>query len=403
MDASLSLNAHMFNVVIHAWSNSKDPQRAAYADTIVTKMKDCNIHPTTQTYSSLLECYAHDAQKAHDLLMHLVVTFEQQKHAVSPEVHWFNSVLKAWSQTHGAVALTRSNELFMKMRAFHNQHNYLQPTTETFEYLMTTVAHQRSPAAAEYWMADIMKRHARDPLIAPSTSIFNSLIYSWIWNKNPEIDQVIKVFDIFDEMQVSFQCEPDQYTYQFILQCLAKSQYKDRAQRARDFVVEMQRRGIVPTTRTYNEVLAACVSPLDYAHVLRKAIFVVALKTFRRVSNPDEYTFGYFFQAAAEMDEDEVVEKVYQLFQKRGFGANQRILEILHQSYPGVLQRRHPEVREKLRLESTIAVQDEKNIREAMENSQEIQSDYQQWQPIRPKPIRRSPNGMPTLPEWPLD
>jgi pentatricopeptide repeat protein len=404
IDMSLQLKAHTFNVVLEAWARSRSPEKAAKADAVLEKMKEMNVRPTSETYTALLACNIHDAHRAHDLLFEIIGGFERREHAAFPTVHWFNCVLEAWSKTPNDEALAKSNHVFMKMRAIHNVHKYLEPTTKTFEHLMAIVAHQRNPSAAEYWMTDILKRRARDPSIILSTSIFNSIIFAWIWNEDPMIDQVSRVYDIFHDMKEVFHCEPDQYTYQFMLQCLARSNYEDKAQRAQHLVEELEDRGIVPSTRVYNEVLAACAFSVDYVHVLRKSVFVVALKTFRKVLLPDEYTFGYFFKAAADMGELDVVANIYQLCRGRGFGKNRNIVRILEQSHPELFLETHQvEPRSCIQPESNFGILDKDILQGAIQSLEELQSEPRRSR-SRSRPTRSAKSrNMPELPEWPLD
>jgi hypothetical protein len=370
----------------------------------VEKMKEMKVRPTSETYTALLACNVHDAHRVHDLLFKIIGGFERREHAAFPTIDWFNSVLEAWSKSTSDEALAKANHVFTKMRAIHNVHKYLEPTTKTFEHLMLIVAHQRNPIAAEYWMADILKRRALNPSITLSTSIFNSVIFAWIWNEDPMIDQVSRVYDIFRDMKEVFHCEPDQYTYQFMLQCLARSQYEDKAQRAQYLIAELEDRGIVPATRVYNEVLAACAFSVNYAGVLRKSAFMLALKTFRKVLLPDEYTFGYFFKASANMGEHDVVANIYQLCCARGFGKNQNIVRILEQSHPELFRETHQvEPRSCIQPESNYGILDKDVLQGAMQSVEEIRSEPRRSL-SRPRSSRSAiSRNMPELPEWPLD
>ena len=401
---NVQLKVDMFNLVLYAWSRSGYPdQSSARAEAIIDKMKELKVPLNSETYTALLACNVHDAPRVHGMLMEIISSFEGREHYAFPLIDWFNRSLEAWSKVQSDEALKKSNDVFMKMRALHNKHKYLEPTTETFEYLMTTVAHQRSPSAAEYWLADILKRSARDPSLVPSTKIFNSVIFSWIWNKDPEVDQVGRVYEIYNEMQESFQCQPDQYTYQFMIQCLARSSNKDKALRARDLLWELQGRGIVPTTRIYNEILAACAFSCDYEYVLRKSIFVVAQSTFKKVLIPDEYTFGYFFQAAAEMGEDEVVAKAYQKCCQRGFSGVRHLREILESTYPNLLNNEKVAPGSLLKAESNYGIFDKQVLQGAMKDFEELQSEARQSRRNYKIPKRIASQHTIMLPEWPLD
>lgn len=113
----------LFHYVLTSWGEYRAPKKA---EELLLKMAELSddhgfdVRPTTETYNRLLNCWAksmkvESGERAEVILLEMEGLDSLGDNEATPDIYSYNSVLNAWSNSGDAAALTRIDNLILKM------------------------------------------------------------------------------------------------------------------------------------------------------------------------------------------------------------------------------------------------------------------------------------------------
>jgi hypothetical protein len=109
-----------YNMIMHAASNSQDPDLADEILKHLLKSTDRHLYPNVVTFSSVIDAWAKSGRqdapsRAEALLKEMIALSDAGWHEASPNVVTFTSVISAWANSGDEQAPQRAEELLHEM------------------------------------------------------------------------------------------------------------------------------------------------------------------------------------------------------------------------------------------------------------------------------------------------
>lgn len=254
------------NSVIRAWASSKNKHAATNAKFLLDTMEELAetqdrplVAPNTVTYSCVIKALATSrkagsAQEAQQVLERMMERYESSGNdSVKPDVVVFSNVIDAWARDSSEHSASRALELLEQMKTS----DIVEPNARTYTSVFRALAKRGECNAAELLLQELRE----SPRLSLSTIHYNS-----------------------------------------VLDAHAKSPYWNKADRAMDFLLKMERdSNVAPDIITYNSVLSACAN--TYGRGKNRALSV-CVNMFKRpvvLEQATPITFFLLFKALAKL------------------------------------------------------------------------------------------------------
>ena len=125
---------HFYTLMITILAKSDDPNAFDHARKILTEMKaspDSNAHPNLVTYTAFLNCIA-KSQRNDKAVQALQVLIELDQHAMLPDIHVMNGVLRVCAESNSLSQTDRKASFKVALSTFHRCCKQFRPTKQTF-------------------------------------------------------------------------------------------------------------------------------------------------------------------------------------------------------------------------------------------------------------------------------
>ena len=208
----------MFNVVIHAWATSGDPQAGTQAVALLRQMQELaskgyETAPDIVTYNSVLSAWSKSGHVNAGPQAERILKQAQDEH-VKPNVVSYNSVLHAWSKSPQPGAAARAQAVLDYMIGT----NDIAPDVYSFTSVLNAWAKskERDKAVRARELLDkFLEMHTGKMSAVPFNAVLNACAFS-----SESQREALKIA-VSTYRQVPTYASPDTITYGNLLKCCA--------------------------------------------------------------------------------------------------------------------------------------------------------------------------------------
>lgn len=281
---TLKPDAHSYNGILFAWSNSQDPDSIKRLQQIYKHMLDNKWIVSVKTLNHMLSAYSN-----------LASTMQEK-----------NSML--------AIAAEAYEMFQTEKKRLHETKNYdpeQQPNAQTYTILMDILGQcgvVKSTLQAESLFTELKELYAQRQLeiFRPTFQTYTALLSAWSKTKSDK--SAIRGEELLEEMHLNPETKPNYYTYAAVCTCWGRSSDPNKATQVLNLVRKMKQRyeggdeGCKSHIMVYNAAIDACsrcggdakqqTVALKIAFAMNKALVVDGL-------DPNDMTFDRLLQATA--------------------------------------------------------------------------------------------------------
>lgn len=279
---TLKPDAHSYNGILYAWSNSQDPDSMKRLQQIYKHMLDHKMIVSVETLNDVLSAYANQAS-----------TMKEK-----------NAML--------AIAADAYELLQAEKKRFQETKDpEQQPDERTYTILIDILGKcgvVKSTLQAESLLTELKELHAQQQLetLRPTVRTYTTLISAWSKTKSDK--SAIRGEELLEEMYLNADTKPNYHAYAAVCTCWGKSNDPNKATQVLNLVRKMKQlyeggdQGCKPHIMVYNAAIDACsrcggdakqqTVALKIAFAMNKALLVDGLA-------PDAMTFDRLMQATA--------------------------------------------------------------------------------------------------------
>lgn len=353
-NGSLVPDVVSYTCLLNAWAKSNNPVAASRAEATLQKMHQMyksgmqDMKPNVLTYTAVLDCLTQSrsidaASKAESILDLMIARGKAGDTGIVPDTIAFNIVINAYAKSGDPDAAVKVQSLFDRMNSFG-----ANPSESTYSTMISMWTRNSDPQAgqkAEKCLRGMMKKYeSGNENCKPSSIIFNSAINAWSTSKDPTAaDRARTILKLMKKMEADGHnnCSPDRKTYSALLNVVARSTAKNKADISWEILDEMAKRSLQPCDQTFGTALMSCAFSRSFDRDTRVQAFKVAVKIIHRAyaeTMPSSQTYGFFFTAAARLNQNKVVEGVYSWCCRAGYAEDKWIKRSLKLAAPHLLQ-----------------------------------------------------------------
>jgi pentatricopeptide repeat protein len=292
-DDDLQPDVHTFNTVIKAWAKSSVTSAASQAEKLLREMEtrsstagEDHLKPNTITYDIVIDALAKKSigdatapQRAESILHSMLQRYLNGEVGIKPNTITFTSVIDAWANSSDKRGPAKAEQLLRTMDMLHNLgiHGML-PNVQTYTSVMNAWARQQQQQSSSEGSAlsraeqllDEMERRAYetgDPELKPNTFTYNTLINALA--KSGEIGAASRAERILTSMHKKYTEEgnkalkPTKWTYNNVINACALTRHEQDkkealtiAFRLYDLMISMDE--LRPDAFSYTFLLKAC-------------------------------------------------------------------------------------------------------------------------------------------------
>ena len=271
-------SAMIYQAVLNAYANSKEPGSAQKAEQILHKMELLyrrgydKLRPRTVSYNTVIASWAYSAdpgaaERAEAIIYHMLALPQD----INPDTRSFNTALYAWATSGLKEAPSRAESLLKRMEDLRVRGVIEGPNTISYNNLLHVHAQSgdnAAPKRTEAILGHMLKMVEKDGRysVQPNAVTFNSVINAWA--KSGQKGAAHRASAVLEQMEDL--CSrgrkeicPDTVTYSTVIDCWAKSGERGAAQNALALLEKMEqlqlgdRCNISPNTITYTTVISA--------------------------------------------------------------------------------------------------------------------------------------------------
>ena len=318
-DGRSRLNNFGFNLVLEAWSNSREAGRAQRADQVFQRLKhlheqtgDNGLKPDRVSYSSLMKAIVSERLPGFALRVRGLLD-EMERHqdddnvsTISDEVCYL-CVLDAYAKDGDVGAVEK---IFRRM-----QKRNIPPYAPCYNAVMNAWAKSRRPDAGN--RAEALLMEMEDEFLAghvkasPTRVSYTTCLDALSRSKDP--NRVARARAVFGRMvqrskEGNDSAQPNVITMTTLITVLARSDMPDKAERALGIFESMENFGVKPVRTVYNAVLNACARTVCDDMAVRRRALQIATDIFQRLrksgEGPDSISYSSLLHACRTLIEN---------------------------------------------------------------------------------------------------
>lgn len=272
--ATIRPTVHSYGTVVHAWASCRGGVEAAEkAEDVLNGMLAPNhrVKPDAVIFNSVIHAYANSKdpkapQKAVELLEKMQKLHNPKKgFETQPDSVTYSSVMNAWSHSNHPNAAPETERVLKGMQEAHKKSPCTSPApnTNNFNNVLHAWSQSASPKAANRALAVLgFMTKSDNKMIAPDVISFTSVLNALAKSKDPE--KAMKARGLLDSMIERYD--------------------------------STKRPELKPSQIPFNAVLNACAfSATNTTAEQQKAALLIATATFsqlRKLSSPDTVSYG---------------------------------------------------------------------------------------------------------------
>eukprot|EP00549_Striatella_unipunctata_P007611 CAMPEP_0118673906 /NCGR_PEP_ID=MMETSP0800-20121206/593_1 /TAXON_ID=210618 ORGANISM="Striatella unipunctata, Strain CCMP2910" /NCGR_SAMPLE_ID=MMETSP0800 /ASSEMBLY_ACC=CAM_ASM_000638 /LENGTH=782 /DNA_ID=CAMNT_0006569043 /DNA_START=97 /DNA_END=2445 /DNA_ORIENTATION=+ len=359
-----------FNSVIHAWANSKEPNRAERAQELLTYMvEERGLEPNTLTFSAVLDAWSKQAnpEQAQILLDRMLNLYKKRQAEsgadagmidIKPNAICFGAVMNAWAKkgtpesSDKVQALLQQLEQLYKdtqdqdfkptlinfnlaarsfsqlgdVEAVEEIHKQMEtygvdPDRVTFNNLIQAWSKRGDAKRAQGILNEMIERSKEREELYPDTISYSLVIDAWAKSSNrgvpSQAEALLKQMTAGKEIS-----KPNVIAYSSLIDAWARSGRKEAGERANELVSEMMTlykngdKEMKPTTKIYNAAINAwSKSSHEQAAVEAEKLLKRMSRNSDPASSPNQVSYGATMDAWAKSGHEDAPEKTERLFQ----------------------------------------------------------------------------------------
>jgi pentatricopeptide repeat protein len=362
-------DVYHYTIVCAAWARSYLKEAPGRCVEILSHMKERHkaghsaVRPNVRTYNACLDCLsrAHDADKAEQLLYHMLALSRNGENDAKPDSFSFNTVINAFTRSQQKDAGRRAESVLDRFLEYSEEFPNVRPDVRSFTHIIAYYSRNKemldAPYRAEYVLNRMvsMFKSGQYASLSPNVFAVTTVMDSYSLHRHPDAGDcaerllrlMIKLRDNFgaDKLEVNTgvmnsvlnawascgdddagrradvilrdmeqRCElgawdlrPNARSYCLVLSAWTKSASFDKAERALEVLERMKLRHaedklhVKPGEHPYSLVINACAftsASLD----AESSAFKIAVKTMTEMTDspllePSSVTYGWFIQA----------------------------------------------------------------------------------------------------------
>eukprot|EP00536_Pseudo-nitzschia_multiseries_P001138 jgi/Psemu1/234305/estExt_Genewise1.C_140097 len=283
-------NKYTYNCIIfcYTWSNLRDKGDKALA--ILEKMKRLGetnpfCRPDYTTYNAVMNCITKGNHRSapyqvEALLKEMTEIYQRTgDYSMRPHNRSFNACVNAWARSRSSEAPERIKSWISIMQDdFESGRTDVMPNKWTYNSYLQALAKQRKPSSADeaeriLAMMEDKGRQFRSSNIKPDVLTYTNVLHCIALSESDDAFQ--RAYSILTKMESGDgDVRPNVYTYNVLINVVAKSKLPGKAKIAVRLVSRMKEVAIRPIIITYNNALNACAysdckidDPRDVMHV----------------------------------------------------------------------------------------------------------------------------------------
>lgn len=276
--ARIAPNKYTYNCIIfcYTWSNLPDKSEKALA--ILDKMKRMAennpfCRPDFTTYNAVMNCITKSNHpsapyKVESLLEEMIDTYKLTgDSSMRPTNRSFNACVNAWARSKSKEAPKNIIKWINRFQdAFESGRTNAMPNKWTYNSYLQALAKQRKPSSAceaerILTMMEQKSRYFRSNNLKPDVLTYTNVLHCIALSESDDSFQ--RAYTILSKMENGDgDVRPNVYTYNVLINVVAKSKLPGKAKIAVQLVNRMKEVAIRPITITYNNALNACA----YSH-----------------------------------------------------------------------------------------------------------------------------------------
>ena len=272
----------VYNTVLNALANSDERSAPRRAELLLDRMtslyssgKNLEIEPDTVSLSTVMSCHARSksrkgAERAEELLNRSIESYVTHGNAkMKPDSIIFNCAILAWAYCSGTIGeiqdesgktiipAERAELLLHKLIEMRDNGTLeIAPMAQTYNLVLDSWAKSNRREAAERALR--LMREMPGAGVKPDECSYNSVLHAI--SKQTDLSWVAKAEELFEEvlaLSASGQMTISDMTYSVMINVYGKSIDSDGPQKAVRMLREMKKKGIQPTTISYNSCIDA--------------------------------------------------------------------------------------------------------------------------------------------------
>jgi len=338
-NTDIVIDTKLYNILLDAWSQSRDDGAAERAEQILTKMEtlykegNLELRPDESSYNACIKAYvkngaSYDAvAKAQGILQRM----EEQStsgNPVSPNRRGYNLLLYALANSDRRGAAKEAEKVLRKMmKEYKNGNESIKPDINSFNQVITSWARGRQ-AGFESHMQDLLDETLSSNSInsfniTPNTDTFNTVMGGWLKSKDRgALHHVLETLSVMEQCHTAGNtaCRPDRVSFNTAMAAYAK-RGGDVVERAEQLQKKMEQEyGIKPDTCS-NNILIDIWSKSRRPDAPQRALKVLdtmetQYKQGDKNVKPDAYTYNSVINCFVKYGVSKAPEKSHKLLDR---------------------------------------------------------------------------------------
>ena len=306
-----------YNVVIDAWSQSREKGAAQRAEEILLKMEreyelgNDSVRPNKASFNSVIKAWVKHTQtepeaisKAEELIDRMTQLSEIDENMDPPDYRGHNLLLYAYSVSGLPDAADRAQAVLEKMNAKasndddDDDKDSQRPTVNTYNQVIKCWAKGRNWGFEDKAQA-LFDHVLNDRRLTATHETFNAILACWLRSKRPEArDRVLELFALMEELykKGDIKSRPDSVTVASVVRALSRGGDAKSIQQATELQKRVEQEYDIQPSVFCNNILIDSLSKSGRRDapdlVMRMLVHMEdAFRGGDALLKPDEYTF----------------------------------------------------------------------------------------------------------------
>lgn len=309
----LTSNVYTYTAILEAYTAEGTEEAVSKAEELLKMMENHEtIKPNAHSYNVLICAYSNmqEAEKAEKCIEQMEEMYGKGLIDDAPSIFNYNSAISAWANSVDEGNALRAEALLKQM-----QENSKGADPDVVSYNAVIDAHAKNGDGekAEMWLRTMMESsHNTDgnPLCQPNTKTYNTVIAAYAKstesNAATQAEIILREMTKNSESTESTGAVPDLFSFATLMNAWGRSLEYGKAEKVFDLYKEMLKlykegnKKLRPNVVVYNSILNACAYTTGDLSEQQKAMAIANL-IFQELhrspyDKPDEISYGTFFK-----------------------------------------------------------------------------------------------------------
>jgi len=305
----LTSNVFTYTAILEAYTAEGTEEAVSKAEALLQMMETHEtIKPNAHSYNVLICAYSNmqQAEKAEKCIVQMEEMYDKGLIDDAPSIFNYNSAISAWANSVDDGNALRAEALLKQMQ---DNSKGADPDVVSYNAVIDAHAKNGDGEKAEMWLRTMMMESS---LCQPNTKTYNTVIAAYA--KSTESNAATQAEIILREMTKNSESEsaestgavPDLFSFATLMNAWGRSLEYGKAEKVFDLYKEMLKlykdgnKKLRPNVVVYNSILNACAYTTGDLSEQQKAMAIANL-IFQELhrspyDKPDEISYGTFFK-----------------------------------------------------------------------------------------------------------